>query len=70
METQMDTRNRDRETDEELADVLTAISVVAKRLAKQLQVLNTDPEEAESQDENLKGVKSDEQDETCTGRCK
>lgn len=70
MQTQMDTKNRDRETDEELADVLTAISVVAKRLAKQLQVLNTDPKEAESQNENLKGVKSHEQDETSTGRCK
>ena len=33
------TEYRDREMNEELADVLTAISVVAKRLARKLTVL-------------------------------
>ena len=68
MQTEMDTKNRDRESDEELADVLTAISVVAKRLAKQLQVAHADPEEAESQSAIMKGVKSNEQDKTGSGR--
>lgn len=36
---QTDTQSRDPEMDEELADVLTAISVVSKRLAKKLTIL-------------------------------
>lgn len=31
---------RDRQLDEELADVLIAISVIAKRLARKLQAIN------------------------------
>lgn len=67
---QKDMENRDREMDEELADVLTAISVVAKRLAKQLQIVNTGAEEAEPHSTNVKGEISDEQDEASNGRCK
>ena len=37
---QTDTDIRDREMDEELADVLTAISVVSKRLARKLTMLS------------------------------
>jgi hypothetical protein len=37
---QTDTEIRDREMDEELADVLTAISVVSKRLARKLAMLS------------------------------
>ena len=37
---QTDTNCRDRETDEELAEVLTAISVVSKRLARKLSILS------------------------------
>jgi hypothetical protein len=37
---QTDTEIRDREIDEELADVLTAISVVSKRLARKLTMLS------------------------------
>lgn len=37
---QTDTDIRDREMDEELADVLTAISVVSKRLARKLAMLS------------------------------
>lgn len=70
MQTQMNTKNRDREMDEELADVLTAISVVAKRLAKQLQIVDRGAEEAEPDSTNVKGVKSHEQDEASNGRCK
>ena len=36
---------RDRETDEELADVLTAISVVSKRLARKLAALSRQDEQ-------------------------
>lgn len=54
---QTDTEIRDREMDEELADVLTAISVVSKRLARKLIALSRqDRKRAE-------GGKSDEQDE-------
>lgn len=47
-----DTETHNREMDEELADVLTAISVVSKRLARKLAAL--------SQQDKLKtkGVKS------------
>lgn len=37
---QTDTETHDREMNEELADVLTAISVVSKRLARKLTVLS------------------------------
>lgn len=51
---QTDTEIRDREMDEELADVLTAISVVSKRLARKLTMLSRqDRKKAE-------GGKSDE----------
>lgn len=54
---QTDAECRTREMDEELADVLTAISVVSKRLARKLTTL--------SQQEKVKteGGKTDEQDE-------
>ena len=52
---QTDTRSRDPEMDEELADVLTAISVVSKRLAKKLTTL--------SQQEKEQGGKPDGQNE-------
>ncbi len=39
-ERQTDTEIRDCEMDEELADVLTAISVVSKRLARKLAMLS------------------------------
>ena len=52
---QTDTQSRDPEMDEELADVLTAISVVSKRLAKKLITL--------SQQEKEKGGKTDGQNE-------
>jgi hypothetical protein len=48
---------RDREIDEELADVLTAISVVSKRLARKLTMLSRQDRE------KTEGGKSDEQDE-------
>jgi NTP pyrophosphatase (non-canonical NTP hydrolase) len=57
MQTQAKTsnnENRDHDMDEELADVLTAISVVAKRLARKLTMLSKEKSE---------GGKSDEQDE-------
>lgn len=44
------------ETDEELADVLTAISVVSKRLARKLTIL------AQQNGQIEKGVKTDGQD--------
>jgi len=54
---QTDTEYRDREMDEELADVLTAISVVSKRLARKLTTLSRqDKPETE-------GGNSDEQGE-------
>jgi len=49
----MDTKNRDREMDEELADVLTAISVVSKRLARKLNTLSQ--QEKEKREENQSG---------------
>lgn len=52
---QTDTQSQDPEMDEELADVLTAISVVSKRLAKKLITL--------SQQEKEKGGKPDGQNE-------
>ena len=52
---QTDTQSRDPEMDEELADVLTAISVVSKRLAKKLTTL--------SQQEKEQGGKPDGQNE-------
>jgi len=60
METQVkqaDTEIRDREMDEELADVLTAISVVSKRLARKLTMLSRQDEQTSE------GGNSNEQDE-------
>jgi hypothetical protein len=54
---QTDTDSRDHETDEELADILTAISVVSKRLARKLTMLS------QLAKEKTEGGKSDEQDE-------
>ena len=54
---QTDTETRDREMDEELADVLTAISVVSKRLARKLTTLS------QQDKEKTKGGKTNEQDE-------
>lgn len=48
------TRPRDPETDMELAGVLSAISVVSKRLARKLMLLTV-------QEEMTKGEKSDGQ---------
>ena len=56
-EKQADTESRDREMDEELADVLTAISVVSKRLARKLTMLSRQDEQT------AEGGNSDEQDE-------
>lgn len=54
---QTDTEYRNSEIDEELADVLIAISVVSKRLARKLTMLKR-------QDERMaEGGKPDEQDE-------
>lgn len=54
---QIEVGNRDHELDEELVGILTAISVVSKRLAKKLTTLSRqDRQETE-------GGKSDEQDE-------
>ena len=52
-----DCREADLDIDEELAGVLTAISVVSKRLAKKLTALRQQTENAEE------GGKADEQDE-------
>ena len=54
---QIDTEYRNREIDEELADVLIAISVVSKRLARKLTVLKWEDERM------AEGGKTDEQDE-------
>ncbi|HAS04573.1 MAG TPA: hypothetical protein DCR71_02255 [Dehalococcoidia bacterium] len=54
---QTDTECRDREMDEELADVLTAISVVSKRLARKLTMLSQQDEQ------KAEGGKYDEQNE-------
>lgn len=54
---QTDIESRDREMDEELADVLTAISVVSKRLARKLITLSR------QEKEKKEGGKTDEQDE-------
>ena len=54
---QTDTKCRDREIDEELADVLTAISVVSKRLAQKLTMLSRQDEQ------KAEGGNSGEQDE-------
>jgi len=54
---QTDTDDRDHEMDEELADVLTAISVVSKRLARKLTMLS------QQEKEKMKGGQSDEQNE-------
>ena len=54
---QTNTEIRDHEMDEELADVLTAISVVSKRLARKLTKLS------QQEKEKMKGEKTDEQDE-------
>lgn len=51
---QTDTEIRDHELDEELAGVLTAISVVSKRLARKLTVLSR------QENEKTEGVESDE----------
>ena len=51
------TEYRDREMNEELADVLTAISVVSKRLAQKLTML------AEEKKRKTEGGKADEQEE-------
>lgn len=51
---QTDANSRDHDMDEELADVLTAISVVSKRLAKKLTKLS------QQEKEKMKGEKTDE----------
>lgn len=53
---QPDTENHNREMDEELADVLTAISVVSKRLARKLAALS------QQDKQKTKGGKADGQD--------
>jgi hypothetical protein len=52
-----DTASRDNELDEELAGILTAISIVSKRLAKKLSRLSQQGEPTEE------GGTPDEQDE-------
>ena len=51
------TESRGHEMDEELADVLTAISVVSKRLARKLIMLS------QQEKEKTEGGKTDGQDE-------
>jgi hypothetical protein len=51
---QTDSKSRDNNVNEELADVLTAISVVSKRLAKKLTALS------EQDHQETKGGKDDE----------
>lgn len=53
---QTDSEYRDREVNEELADVLTAISVVSKRLARKLTIL------ASQEKQKTEGEKADEQE--------
>ena len=53
---QTDSEYRDREVNEELADVLTAISVVSKRLARKLTIL------ASQEKQKKEGEKADEQE--------
>lgn len=53
---QNDTNSYNREIDDELADVLTAISVVSKRLARKLTTLS------QQEKEKMEGGKPDEQD--------
>lgn len=52
-----DTEYSDCESDEELADVLTAISVVSKRLARKLTTLSRQDKQ------KTEGGKADEQEE-------
>ncbi|GED68019.1 hypothetical protein BRE01_17210 [Brevibacillus reuszeri] len=54
---QIEAECRDREMDAELADVLTAISVVSKRLPRKLTLLSRQDEQ------NAEEGKTDEQDE-------
>lgn len=54
---QTETKPCDHRIDDELADVLTAISVVSKRLARKLMILS------QQEKEKTKGEKNDEQDE-------
>ena len=49
---QIGTENLDHEVNEELADVLTAISVVSRRLARKLLLLS---EQEKKKGENLNG---------------
>lgn len=49
---QIDTETLDHEVNEELADVLTAISVVSRRLARKLLLLS---EQEKKKGENLNG---------------
>lgn len=49
---QIDTDNLDHEVNDELADVLTAISVVSRRLARKLILLS---EQEKKKGENLNG---------------
>lgn len=44
-------RQPDDDTAEEIIGILTAISIVSKRLAKKLRLLEQDAEEGENQDE-------------------
>ena len=52
-----ETKPRDPTIDDELADVLTAISVVSKRLALKLMILS------QQEKEKTEGEENDEQDE-------
>lgn len=52
-----DAETREREKNQELADVLTAISVVSKRLAQKLTALK------EEEKQKKKGGEADEQEE-------
>lgn len=52
-----ETKHCDPTIDDELADVLTAISVVSKRLALKLMMLSL------QEKQNTEGEKNDEQDE-------
>lgn len=50
---QIDNECRDREMNEELADVLTAISVVSKRLARKLTMLSRQDEKRQKEENRM-----------------
>lgn len=56
---QTDTQSRDPEMDEELADVLTAISVVSKRLARKLNMLSQQEKVKKREENQIESITTD-----------